>query len=165
VSASGAVPGIVRLASSTAVLAFWLGAAVLLAAVVAPAAFATLPSRALAGAVVGRVLPVVFVSGIAVGALAGALALAPPAAPFARVRAVAAAVLAGACAVAQFAVGPRIHRLREAIGPSIEALATDDPRRAAFGRLHALSVAWMGVGTLAAAVALILCVLAMRDRA
>ncbi|MDE3217575.1 MAG: DUF4149 domain-containing protein, partial [Gemmatimonadota bacterium] len=42
----------------------WLGAAVLLAAAVAPAAFAVLPSRSLAGDLVGRVLPVIFWSGM-----------------------------------------------------------------------------------------------------
>ena len=40
-----------------------LGAGILFASVVAPAAFAALPSRSLAGALVGRVLPVVFVAG------------------------------------------------------------------------------------------------------
>jgi hypothetical protein len=44
-------------------LAAWLGAGMLLAAVVAPAAFAVLPSRTLAGALVGRVLPTVFIAG------------------------------------------------------------------------------------------------------
>jgi len=47
-------------------LAAWLGAAALFAASVAPAAFAVLPSRSLAGDVVGRVLPVVFWSGMLV---------------------------------------------------------------------------------------------------
>jgi hypothetical protein len=155
---------VTRLAASAVALSLWLGAALLLAAVVAPAAFAALPSRALAGAVVGRVLPAVFVAGIVAGALVAALELAGTAAPFGRARLVAAAVLAGACGIAQFVVGPRIHRLREAIGPSIEALAADDARRAAFGRLHGISVAWMGAGMLAALVALVLCVLALRAR-
>jgi uncharacterized membrane protein len=43
----------VRLLGAAAVLAAWIGAALLVATVVAPAAFAVLPSRALAGAVVG----------------------------------------------------------------------------------------------------------------
>ena len=47
-------------------LAAWLGAGVLFAAVVAPAAFAVLPSRNLAGALVGRVLPVVLIAGVVV---------------------------------------------------------------------------------------------------
>jgi len=47
-------------------LSAWLGAAVLVTTVVAPAAFAVLPSRTLAGALVGRVLPVLFIAGLVV---------------------------------------------------------------------------------------------------
>ena len=47
-------------------LSAWLGAAVLVATVVAPAAFAVLPTRTLAGALVGRVLPVLFIAGLVV---------------------------------------------------------------------------------------------------
>ena len=52
-------------------LAAWLGATIIVGAVVAPAAFAVLPSRTLAGALVGRVLPPLFWSGVAVGFVAG----------------------------------------------------------------------------------------------
>ena len=52
-------------------LTLWLGAAILFAAVVAPALFAVLPSRALAGDVVARVLPVILYSGIALSIFAG----------------------------------------------------------------------------------------------
>jgi Domain of unknown function (DUF4149) len=48
-------------------LSLWLGAAGLFVSSVAPAAFAALPTRTLAGAMVGRVLPAVFYAGIAVG--------------------------------------------------------------------------------------------------
>jgi hypothetical protein len=127
----------------------------LVAAVVAPAAFAVLPTRALAGALVGRVLPVIFLSGIVLAAAAAAIGWnAAPA--FARSRVVLPLLAALACAVAQFGVGPRIARLRAEMGPSIEALPTDDPRRAQFGRLHGVSVAFMGVGMLAAGAALLL---------
>ena len=50
------------------------------------------------------------------------------------------------------------------MGPSIEALPTDDPRRAEFGKLHGVSVALMGAGMLAASGALVLTVLAARRR-
>jgi hypothetical protein len=152
------------LVASAVALGAWLGAALLLAAVVAPAAFATLPSRALAGAVVGRVLPAVFIAGMVAGGMAAALALVggPPA--FARSRALCAGALAASCAVAQFLIAPRIHRLREAIGPSLDALAADDARRVAFGRLHWISVAWLGAAMLAAAAALVLCFVTVRTR-
>src|SRR5262249_59600881 len=51
------------------ILALWLGAAAFFSFVVAPALFATLPSRTLAGLVVGRALPVVFYLGMAAGAV------------------------------------------------------------------------------------------------
>ncbi|MGZ8491471.1 MAG: DUF4149 domain-containing protein [Gemmatirosa sp.] len=153
-----------RLLSAAALLAAWIGAAALVAAVVAPAAFAVLPSRALAGALVGRVLPVIFVTGMLAGV--GAAALGWHAVPaLSRARFVLPLLTALVCAVAQFGVAPRIQRLRAEMGPSIEALAADDPRRAQFGRLHGVSVAFMGVGMLAAGAALVLtAVAATRDR-
>ena len=131
-------------------LALWLGAAIVVSAAVAPAAFAVLPTRTLAGALVGRVLPVIFYSGIAVGIAVNMLAR-----PVLN-RRVAAAVTAVSCAVAQFIITPRIDRIRAEVGGVLENLAPDDARRAAFGRLHGISVAWLGLAMLAAAVALFL---------
>ena len=144
--------------------AAWLGAALLFAAAVAPAAFAVLPARALAGALVGRVLPVIFVTGLAVGAAVAALEAAGAPAPFRRWRLVAAVAMLLACGIAQLAIAPRIERARAAIGPSIEALAPGDARRAAFGRLHAVSVGWMGIAMLAAGVVVVSGALALRGR-
>ena len=156
-SIASVMPG--RLLVAAALLAAWIGAAALVAAVVAPAAFAVLPTRALAGALVGRVLPVIFVGGIVAAALAALLGW--NAAPsFPRLRLALPLLAALACAVAQFGVGPRITALRAEMGPSIEALPTDDPRHAQFGRLHGVSVAFMGVGMLAAGAALVLTALA-----
>ncbi len=143
-------------------VAAWLGAAALMAASVAPAAFGVLPSRALAGNVVGRVLPVVYTSGIVLGFIA--VWLTAQGARLWSLLSLLAAVVALACAVAQFIVGPRITRLRAAIGPSLDALSPDDPRRIAFGRLHAVSVGWLGVAMLAATVFVVLSLLAMRQR-
>lgn len=135
-------------------LAAWVGAAALFTAAVAPAAFAVLPARALAGALVGRVLPVVFVTGIAVAMLAFVLDL-----PYARTAldrwrggALILAVIANA--TAQFLIAPRIQQLRMEMGPVIEALAVDDPKRRAFGLLHAISVGWLGLAIVAVLVAL-----------
>lgn len=140
-------------AVSIVLLAGWLGAALLMAAAVAPAAFAVLPTRTLAGALVGRVLPTLFWSGMAVGLLAAVMGRWLPASVW---RTAAALSLVGACAAAQLAVAPRIAALRLAAGGSIESLAPDDPRRVAFGRLHGISVAWMGLGGVAALLALLL---------
>lgn len=127
----------------SALVWLWLGAALLFIAVVAPAAFAVLPSRALAGLVVGRVLPVLFWSGavIAVILMAGTTGW----------RRAAATVMLVASLVAQLGVAPRIRQLRVALGPDMEAIDAGDERRVAFGRLHALSVALLGIGLLGAA--------------
>lgn len=162
--AQAAAPHAGRHVAVAALLAVWLGAALLTAAVVAPAAFAVLPTRALAGALVGRVLPVVFVGGIVAGAAAAFLA-AGAAGPFARSRVALPALAALLCAGAQFGVGPRIRALRAELGPDIEAVPAGDPRRAAFGRLHGVSVLLMGAAGLAAGAALVLtAVAATRER-
>ena len=144
-------------------LAAWLGAALVVSGAVAPAAFAVLPTRALAGALVGRVLPVLFYAGMIVGiailvleGTAGRGWVAP--------RAIAGLLTAAACAVAQFVVGARIDRIRQSVPGALDALAPDDPRRIAFGRLHAFSVGWLGVAILAALVALVLAARAAHHR-
>ena len=143
-------------------LAAWLGAALLFTTVVAPAAFAALPSRTLAGAVVGRVLPALFYTGIAVGVVV--FLLDTVASTGAWTRALAGAVTAVACAIAQIIVGGRIERLRQQIAGPIDALAADDSRRVAFGRLHAFSVGWLGIAILTALVALVLAARALQVR-
>jgi hypothetical protein len=144
-------------------LSAWLGAGVLFAVVVAPAAFAVLPSRSLAGALVGRVLPVLFIAGIGV-ALAGLWLDRADAGRLFGVRRVALVVVVASCAIAQFAVGPRIERVRQDISGPIEQLSPGDPRRAAFGRLHAASVAWLGLAMLAAAATVVLVSVPARSR-
>jgi len=153
----------VRFLLAATLLGAWVGAALLAAASVAPAAFRVLPTRALAGALVGQVLPAVFVSGIVVGVAAALLSW--DGGPLARTRTALPLAVAVACAVAQFVITPRIERVRATIGPDIEALAKTDPRRVEFGRLHGISVAWMGLGLLAAAGGLAATILAARERA
>ncbi len=133
-----------RALATALVGAAWLGAVALFGAVVAPAAFAVSPTRAAAGALVGRVLPSLFF----VGMLAG-LAPALLSGRFRVTLAGAAGLLATtSCAVAQFVVGERIQGLRIAIGGPLDALAAADPRRAAFARLHLASVALLGIAAL-----------------
>lgn len=148
--------------TETIVLAIWIGAALLFALVVAPAAFAVLPTRTLAGALVGRVLPVIFYAGAVAGSVVIVLDIAGRSSTWTRTGA--AGVTAIACVVAQLVVGTRIERLRASIGGPLDALAADDPRRLAFGRLHAISVGWLGLAMLAAAVALVVAVRTMSTR-
>lgn len=137
--------------ASLMVLAGWLGAALLVVLSVAPAAFAVLPTRALAGALVGRVLPVLFWSGMIIG-----ITLLVPGwtSPNRIARIVSLVALAGACATAAFVVTPRIAQVRAQSGGAIDALEPSDPRRRDFGRLHGISVAMLGIAGLAAMLAL-----------
>ncbi|HVE78488.1 MAG TPA: DUF4149 domain-containing protein [Gemmatimonadaceae bacterium] len=140
----GGVAAAGRSLGAALILASWLGAAVFMAAVVAPAAFAALPTRTLAGALVGRALPVLFVAGIIAGGAAAFLRRES------RSGLALALAVAAACAVAQFGVAPRIEALRRELAVPLESLPPGDARRAEFGRLHGLSVIWLGVGMLAA---------------
>lgn len=150
-----------RLFTAAMLLAAWLGAALLAIAVVTPAAFAVLPSRAMAGSLVGGVLPAVLISGLALGGAVAALSgIKGPAAG-----ATATALLsAAACALTQFGINQRIARLRVDIGVPIDRLSPDDPRRVAFGLLHGYSVAGLGVAMLAAGLALVFVLYALRSR-
>ena len=148
--------------TETLLLAVWIGAALLFTLVVAPAAFAVLPTRTLAGALVGRVLPVIFYAGVVIGSLIVLLDIIGRTGAWGR--SAAGAVSALACAVAQLVVGTRIDRLRAAIGGPLDALAGDDPRRVAFGRLHAISVGWLGLAMVAAIIALTLAVRSLPPR-
>jgi hypothetical protein len=141
-------------------LSAWLGAAILVAAVVAPAAFAVLPTRSLAGALVGRVLPVLFYGGAAVGVVAAAVGRS---AQSASSRQVAGALMTITCLVAQLLVAPRIERVRADAGKPIDELAAGDARRTAFGRLHAASVLLLGVAAMAGGAALVLTLRAMPE--
>ena len=137
--------------TSIVVLSLWLGAAIVVTMVVAPAAFAVLPTRSLAGALVGRVLPALFWSGAAVGILVALLGRGDGPS---RGRLFASLAVTAACLAAQLVVAPRIARLRVDAGVPIDQLAGDDARRIGFGRLHAASVALLGAAALAGAAAL-----------
>jgi hypothetical protein len=150
------------LLAAALLLAAWIAIALFFAAVVAPAAFAVSPTRSLAGALVSRVLPAVLVTGLLVGGFAAVMDLTSGRRGWWRTGS--SLGLAVACGIAQFAIGTRISNLRAQIGPSLEELAADDARRVAFGKLHALSVAWLGIAILAAVVALIASVLVLRSR-
>jgi hypothetical protein len=65
-------------------------------------------------------------------------------------------VIALASVVAQAVVAPRIEIVRQSAGGPIDALARDDARRVAFGRLHGVSVALLGLAGVAAGVTLVL---------
>lgn len=137
----------------------WSGAALLVVTTVAPAAFRVLPTRALAGALVGQVLPVLFIAGAAIAVFA--LALTPRSAPMGVMRRLGAIGTLVACGVAQGVIAPKIAALREQIGPNLEALPASDPLRVAFGQLHGFSVLALGVAMICALVTILACVRAV----
>lgn len=130
--------------------AAWLGAVALFGAVVAPAAFAVLPSRALAGALAGRVLPVLFLAGMIVGAVVIAAARTGGARSARRGALAAGLVILFACAGAHFVIGGQIERIRAGLPAALDELPAGDPRRVTFGRLHGFSVAALGLAAAAA---------------
>jgi hypothetical protein len=144
------------------VLGLWLGAALFFVAVVAPGAFAALPTRTLAGALVGRVLPALFYTGALAGLIVMLLEWRVSPRPAVTGRIVAGFVVGVSCTIAQLGIAPRIAALRTQIEGSLESLPAGDARRAAFGRLHGLSVVWLGIAALAAVIALALAVRAQR---
>jgi hypothetical protein len=148
--------------TQTIVLALWLGASLLFVAVVAPASFAVLPTRTLAGAIVGRVLPTLFFTGILAGLGVVLVEWRAPARVMVTGRMVAGFVTVVSCAIAQFGIAPRIERIRAEIGGSLDSLPAGDAHRMAFGRLHGLSVIWLGIAVLAALSALAMAVRAQR---
>lgn len=149
-----------------AVIAAWLGAVLFFGASVAPAAFAVLPSRTDAGALVGRTLPVLMYAGIVVGALlilnAGKLRTAGAAVR--RGTAIVGILMLAACGLAQLWVAPEIGRLRAEAGV-IETRPPDDPLRQRFGRLHGMSVALLGIAWLGGATLLVMATVAPPPRA
>jgi len=141
-------------ALSVVLLSAWLGAAILVATVVAPAAFKVLPTRTLAGAVVGQVLPVIFISGLIVAAIVTLINVRAPQERSWLASGLLALMLLG-CVVAQFIIAPRIEVARAAIGGPVESIDASDPRRVQFGKLHAFSVLWMGVAMVGAGGAIV----------
>lgn len=138
------------------IVALWLGGAVFFAAAVAPALFKVLTSSQ-AAAVVGKLLPILERSAMAVPALLVAAAWVVEGAPtggHARVRLVVLGVMLLVAAVGVFVVTPQIAALRAQAGGDISSLAPGDPLRRSFGRMHGVSTLLLLTNLVLAAVAL-----------
>ena len=139
----------------TFLIGLWLGAALFFSFAVAPSAFAVLPLRELAGAVVNRTLAIINLSGFVVGLIL----LASSYAARQNVSRVKLWIehgllllLTAACAFGQFVIAARLHNLREQIGRPIDEIALDDPLRVAFNDLHGYSVTILSAAMLSAVV-------------
>ncbi len=150
--------------AAVVVASLWIGAALLLMASVAPAAFATISSRAEAGALVGRVLSPVFLTGFAGGAVLTVVAAQERPSPGRRAQVLAAVAWGLTCGVSQFILAPRIRAIQDAIGGPVGALAADDPRRMAFGRLHGTILGVYMLAIISAAAVVMLAAPVLRAR-
>jgi Na+(H+)/acetate symporter ActP len=133
-----------------AILGLWLGAMAFFSFVVAPSAFAVLRQQQLAGALVSRTLGALEIIGIIIGALLIVILVLSRG----RDRAflyelIALALMTGSMLVSHFVVSRRMHELRMSLG-EIAQLATNDPARVEFDRLHQYSVWLMGFDILGA---------------
>lgn len=139
-------------------LLVWLGGLLVLGGLAAPALFASLEAahgaagREMAGLAFGAILRRFHLAAYACGALmlvtlAGMAALGPRPVRFA-VRVGIIGLMLGLTAYSGLGVSRRVERLRDAIGGPVASLPASDPRRAAFGRLHALSTALLGASAL-----------------
>lgn len=133
-------------------LSIWLGSAVFFIAV-AQSAFAVLPQRELAGAVVNRTLSILNYGGIVVAVVLILIS-------FAVSRNVGRLwiwterflllLIAASCAVGQFVIGFWLAMIRTQIGRPVDEVAGDDPLRVQFNNLHEWSV-WVLMIAMAAA--------------
>lgn len=137
-------------------LILWLGAACFFSFAVAPSAFAVLPSREIAGAMVSRSLAIVNYSGLIVGLILLA-------ASFIKQIGVnrfqiwterfSLLILMLACAAGQFVIALWLSIIKAQIGRPIDEIAVDDPLRIQFNNLHQYSVWALAAAMIAALIA------------
>jgi Domain of unknown function (DUF4149) len=130
------------------ILSAWLGASLYFTVVVTQAAFAVLPSRTVAGALVGQILPSLFASGMLVGAFLVIVARIATGGVVRSTTLVGGLAVLTLSALARFAILPRIAALRASLPATIDSLPVTDPARIAFGELHALAVGALGLAML-----------------
>jgi len=136
-------------------LAIWLGAAVFFIGV-AQSAFAVVPDRELAGAVVGRSLMLVNFGGMAIAVvliLTSMIGSARISTFWLWIERFLLLVVAAACAVEQFVIGTWMLSLRVRVSGPIDQVPADDPLRMQFDQLHQYSEWVLLAGMIAAFIA------------
>jgi len=137
-------------------LGLWLGAAVFFSFAVAPSAFAVLPSREAAGAMVSRSLMIVNISGLVIGLIllassfAGTLAANRILLWAERILLI---ILPAACAIGLFIGTFWLPSVKAQMGRPIDEVAVEDPLRIQFNNLHEYSVWVLVLGMAAALIA------------
>lgn len=134
------------------ILGIWLGAAVFFIGV-AQNAFAVLPQRELAGAVVNRNLSLLNYGGLAIVVLlilTSFIAVGNVNKFLLWIERFLLLLIGAACAVGQFVIGFWLASVRAQIGRPIDEVAADDPLRVQFNMLHEYSV-WVLMTAMVAA--------------
>jgi len=144
-------------------LGVWVGAALFVGLLLAPGAFATLPTRELAGNVVGLALARLHLLGYACGALylAATVLAARGVAGLAKPAAICVMAMLLLTAAVQFGVNAKVADLRAQMRTefgSVDATPQGHALRASFGKLHGVSSAIELVVLLIGAAALFLTV-------
>jgi len=121
-------------------LVVWMGGLIFFAFVLAPGAFAVLPTRQLAGSLVSRSLAVLHGMGICSGVLYAVCSMADAYAVDGSVHPLAFRhlliyVMLVLTLISMFSISPRMLALRNQMNP-IDAVPHDDARRVEFNRLH-----------------------------
>jgi len=124
-------------------LVVWLGGLILFAFAVAPAAFAVLPTRHLAGNLVGRTIAILHWMGIISGLvfLASSLLYSQLTRGTLHVfaaRNIVIVLMLALTLISQFGIIPRMDTLRASIG-EIDSVPPDNPARVQFDALHVWS--------------------------
>jgi hypothetical protein len=135
-------------------LAIWIGGLIFFAFVLAPTAFSPglLPSRHVAGLLVGHSLDLLHYAAIASGIIFLIASMFYNRITVGNTRALAArhlliALMLLLSSISQFAITPKMHAIRtgvEAQVGGIDGLPPDDPQRVEFERLHAWSEKFEG---------------------
>lgn len=144
-------------------LAVWLGSMIFFSFAVAPSAFAVLPSRELAGAVVTSAIGKIEILGLIIGPLLLLIQMTAwrsrsASAKARTLRVILLLMMIAAAAASRFWVSAKLVSLRQEMGGVIDNVAATDPLRIQFNALHGYSVGLMAAAMLAGFVVLFLTV-------
>lgn len=139
-------------------LSLWLGSMIFFSFAVAPSAFAVLPTRELAGAVVTSTISKLEMMGIVIGPLLIIVRMARPKGAGKLFHVILLLAMIAAAALSRFWISPQMVSLRQTMGGQIDDVPATDPLRIHFNDLHQYSVALMSAAMLAGLVVLFLTV-------
>lgn len=144
-------------------LGIWIGSMIFFSFAVAPGAFAVLPTRELAGAMVTITIGKIELLGLMIGPLLILIQAAGWRARYSSklnngLRVILILVMIACAALSRFGISPRMVSLRAAMGGHIDDVPAADPLKVQFNDLHQYSVALMGTAMIAGIVVVFLTV-------